>query len=181
MRILRTTLVAVSLLCLASFGLAGDEEMAKPEPTPEHEALGMWVGQWAGSGVLKEGPYGPGGPMSWTESCSWFAGAGFNIVCKSEGTGPMGDSKGLGIIGYNPEKKVYTHYGIDSSGWTALSEGTRDGDLWTFQSKETMGGETVYTRFTLDTADPKKMGFSWQMSEDGESWKTLMEGISEKK
>ena len=77
--------------------------------------------------------------MNWTEDCDWFGGAGFHVLCKSQGTSPMGPMLGLGIIGYNAGKKVYTHYGVDNNGWSGYSEGTHSGSDWVFQSEETMG------------------------------------------
>ncbi|MFH1267696.1 MAG: DUF1579 family protein, partial [Planctomycetota bacterium] len=158
--------VAALVLVLTGVGFA-EEPAGPPQPTAEHKVLGMFVGDWAGSGEMKPGPHGPGGPMSWTEKCSWFGGAEFNVVCKSEGTSPTGPMKGLGIMGYNTEKKVYTHYGIDSNGWTGHSEGTRTGESWTYQSKDTMGGKTYHSRFTLTMETPTRMAFTWEMSEDG--------------
>jgi hypothetical protein len=93
----------------------------------------------------------------------------------------MGPSKGLGISGYNAEKKVYTHYGIDSQGWNGHSEGTREGTLWTFESEELMGGKTVYSRFTMNMVSKSKMKFTWDLSEDGKSWTTMMKGSSKRK
>ena len=93
----------------------------------------------------------------------------------------MGPMKGLGIVGYNAEKKVYTHYGVDSAGWAGLSEGTRSGDTWTYRSEETMGGKTLHTRWSMTKKSPTTIAFSWEMSEDGSNWTTMMEGTSEKK
>lgn len=182
MKTLRLMLVVTFALFSASVAFAGEEEAPEipmPEPTAEHKVLEMWVGKWNGTAELQPGPFGPGGPMTWTEECSWFAGAGFNVVCKSKGSGPMGPSIGMGIMGYNPAKKVYTHYGLDSSGWAGFSEGTRSGDTWTFQSTETMEGKTYHSRFTM-TMSPTEMTFTWEMSEDGENWMAMMEGTSKK-
>jgi hypothetical protein len=174
-------MAGVCLAALLSAAALAGEAMEMPEPTAEHERLGAWVGQWAGQGEMKPGPYGEGGPVSWTETCSWFGGGKFHVVCKSEGTGPMGPMKGLGIVGYSPEKKVFTHYGVDSTGWSGYSEGKHSDKTWTFQSEETMGGQTFHSRFTLELESPTRMVFTWQMSQDGESWMTMMEGSSEKK
>jgi hypothetical protein len=130
---------------------------------------------------MKAGPFGPGGPMEWTETCSWFGGAKFNVVCKSKGTSPMGPMQGLGISGYNPAKKVYTHFGIDTLGWMGHAEGTRSGDNWTFSSTETMEGKTFHSRFTIAMKSSTEMAFTWAMSEDGENWMAMMEGTSKKK
>ncbi len=158
----------------------GEEAAAMPQPTDEHKVLEMFVGKWAGSGEMQSGPFGPGGPVAWTEDCSWFGEAGFHVVCKSQGTAPMGPMQGLGIMGYNPVKQVYTHYGIDTYGWTGMSEGTRSGDSWTYHSEETMEGKTFHSRFTMKMESPTKMAFSWAMSEDGETWTEMMSGESEK-
>lgn len=173
--------IGVSFVFLLATAALAEEPPAAPQPTAEHEVLAKWVGSWSGSGEMKDSPFGPGGPMTWTEECSWFKGGKFHVVCKSKGSTPMGPTEGLGIVGYNAGKKVYTHYGVDSTGWSGYAEGTRSGDTWTFQSKETMGGQTFLSRFTLTLESPTKMVFAWSTSEDGKKWTQLMEGSSEKK
>ena len=179
MKVVRGTVGLLFVLAVAAHAFA--EEPPAPQPTAEHKELAKWVGSWSGQGDMKAGVFGAGGPMNWTETCSWFAGSEFHVVCKSEGTSPMGPSKGLGIIGYNSEKKVYTHYGVDSNGWSAYSEGTRSDDTWTFESEDTMGGKTYHTRFAMTMKSATQMDFTWEMSEDGTNWMLLMDGTSEKK
>jgi hypothetical protein len=174
------TVVGVLMLFSSALIAAADEPLM-PQPTPEHEALAVWTGTWSGQGEMKPGPFGPGGKMTWTEECTWFEGSKFNVICRSEGTGAMGPMKGLGIVGYNAGKGVYTHYGVDSTGWSGYSEGTHTGDTWTFQSKETMGDKTFHSRFEMKLVSPKNMEFSWAMSEDGTNWVVVMDGTSEKK
>jgi hypothetical protein len=178
MNVLKTAGAIVMALSLAA--IAASDEPPTPQVTPEHEALGVWVGGWSGEGDMKAGLFGEGGPMTWTETCSWFEGSHFHVICRSEGTGPMGPSKGLGVIGYNPDKGVYTNYGIDSTGWSGYSEGTRDGDSWTFTSTEQMAGKTYHSRFTMVMGKDDAMSFSWEMSEDGEQWMVMMDGTSTK-
>jgi hypothetical protein len=107
MRVSRILVTVFSMFAMVV--AAGAEEPQMPQPTAEHEVLGMWVGTWSGEGEMKPGAFGPGGPMAWKEDCSWFEGAKFHVVCTSEGDSPMGPMKGLGIVGYHPEKKAYTH------------------------------------------------------------------------
>jgi len=175
-----SAVLVTCVLLLIPAALAEEAQMPTPQPTEQHEVLEMWVGKWSGEAEMKPSPFGPGGPMKWTEDCSWFGGVGFHVVCTSEGSGPMGDMQGLGIITYNPEKGVYTHYGIDSAGWTGHSEGSLEGDTWSFQSKESMGGQEFYSRFSMTEVSPGVMTFVWQTSEDGETWVTLMEGTNRK-
>jgi hypothetical protein len=89
--------------------------------------------------------------------------------------------KGLGITGYNPGKKVYTHYGVDNNGWSGFAEGTRTGDSWTYRSTETMEGTTYHSRFTIEIRSPTETKFTWEMSEGGENWIAMMDGINKKK
>jgi hypothetical protein len=62
-------------------------------------------------------PDAPAGKYTSTENCRWFEG-GFAVVCHSEGKGPMGAMKGLSIMSYSPDEKVYTYYETDNSGVT---------------------------------------------------------------
>ena len=173
------TACACGLLLLIG-AAAGADEPPAPQLTAEHKTLESWIGGWSGEGEMKPGPFGEGGPVTWTEDCTWFESSPFHVACTSEGSGPMGPMKGLGIIGYNSEKGVFTHYGVDSTGWAGYSEGTRDGGTWRFESEEMMGGTTYHTRFTMTMQDNSSMTFSWEMSEDGEKWIVLMDGTSTK-
>jgi hypothetical protein len=181
MTILRSLAIAVSVLAVFSLtNPLAQEPPAMPEPTEEHEVLGHWIGEWAGTGEMVESPFGPAGTMTWTEKCSWFGGSKFHVVCKSKGSSPMGETVGLGIMGYHVDRKVYTHYGVDSSGWAGFAEGTRSGDTWSFQSEDTMGGKKFHGRFSLTLVSDTEMKFNWEMSEDGENWIELMTGSSRK-
>ncbi len=171
--------VTITLLLATSLGLAG-EAMKAPEPTPGHDVLAAWIGKWSGSGELKESPFFPGGTMTWTEECQWFGGSKFNVVCKSKGSGPMGEVKGLGVVGFKPETGEYVHFGIDSNGWMGHALGERDGKRYTFVSKDKMGGKIIHSRMVLVLDDAETMSFSWEISEDGTNWTMLIEGISKK-
>ncbi len=104
-----------------------------PKPSPEHARLGYFVGKWTAEGEMKPGPMGPGGKMTSSDNCEWFEGR-FSVICRSEGTTPMGPTKSIGILSYSPEEKVYTYYGVDNSNMTMASvpRGTLRGDTWTY-------------------------------------------------
>jgi len=180
MRIIRFVTVLAFALFATAVCLA-EEPPAMPQPTEEHKLLAKWVGQWSGEGEMNPGPFGPGGRMTWTEECEWFGGVEFNVVCKSKGEGPMGPMKGLGIIGYDANKQVFTHYGVDSGGWANYAEGTRSGDEWTFQAKEKMGDKVFHSRFKMKLASPTQIDFVWEVSEDGKTWVAMMDGMSTRK
>src|ERR687894_2577906 len=94
------TLAAAGALTIGSIQVAAAQGQQPPKPGPEHKRLGFFVGTWKGEGEMKPGPMGPGGKMTSTDTCEWFEGR-FAVVCRYEGKGPMGPSKGLGILGYS--------------------------------------------------------------------------------
>ena len=170
---------SLSIAALLSTTTPAQTADALPGPGPEHAQLGRFVGRWTGKGTLKPGPFGPGGSMSWTETCDWFPGR-FSVVCHSDGKGPMGDLKGMGIIGYKPEEKTYTYYVVDNTGYSGLATGTLLGSTWTFTGDEHVGGKTFKSRLILEEKSPRSRRFTWETSQDGKTWSTMMDGESAK-
>ncbi|MEO6324971.1 MAG: DUF1579 family protein [Thermoanaerobaculia bacterium] len=175
----KRTMVAALVLGMACSGLARAEDAAKPmempKPGPEHKKLGYFVGNWSTKGELKPGPMGAGGKMSGMDSCSWFEG-GYAVVCKSTGKSPMGPMKGMGIMSYSTEDKVYTYFGIDNMGMGDYAKGHVDNDVWTYSNESKFGGKTYKGRYTMSGIKPDSYSFKWELSEDGTTWMTMMEG-----
>jgi len=147
------------------------------KPGPEHQRLAYFVGTWTSEGEMKPGPMGPGGKMTSRDTCEWYEGR-FAVICRSEGKGPMGPSKGLGILGYSPEEKVYTYYGTDSSGMmtmTSVPRGTVKGDTWTYTDESMMGGQKVKSRVTMKELSPTSYSFVMDVQGADGNWTTLME------
>src|SRR5687767_11652293 len=88
-----------------------------PKPGPEHQRLGAFVGNWTFEGEMKPGPMGPGGKMTGTDRIQWLPG-NFFLERRFEGKGPMGEMKGLEILGYDTAKKAYHYNFFDSMGMT---------------------------------------------------------------
>lgn len=150
-----------------------------PKPGPQHKALDYFTGKWTTEGEMKPGPFGPGGKMTSRDACERFKG-GFHVVCRGEGTGPMGAMTSMGIITYSPMDKAYTYYGIDNMGTGELSKGNKQGDTWTFTSKSNMGGKTFDSRYTIVETSPTSYTFKWDTSDDGTKWTTMAEGKATK-
>jgi hypothetical protein len=94
---------------------------------------------------MKPGPFGPGGKLSLSETCEWFTG-GFNVVCRTETTGFMGDVTTLTVLTYDAEHKVYRLHEFNSMGRGDAAKGTVDGDTWTFDGESKMGNTLIKTR-----------------------------------
>jgi Protein of unknown function (DUF1579) len=148
------------------------------KPTPEHARLGYYVGKWQTEGEMKASPFGPGGKLTSQDDCRWFEGK-FAVICNGQGTGPGGPIKNLGILGYSPEEKVYTYYGLDNSAMTMTSipRGTISGDTWTYEDESKMGGRVMKSRFVIKHLSPDAYTFKWEVQGDG-AWDTIMEGKS---
>ena len=172
------THIAVALLLMAPPLLA--QAPAAPQPGPEVKKLEYFAGRWTSTSDFKPGAMGPGGKGSATSNCEWFAG-GFYLVCRAEGTTPMGANQSLAILGYNPERKQYTYYAIDNSGMPAdVVHGTLTGDTWLWEGEGTMGGQPVKGRYTIKVVSPEESTWTWEMQMGNGPWTTVATGTDKK-
>jgi len=175
-------LVVVSSLGVLALGgvvLPRLQAQAAPAPGPEHKALAYFTGKWKSDGEMKPGVMGPGGKLTSVDTCESFTG-GFHVVCKGEGTGPMGKMSSIGILGYSAGEKAYTYYGIDSMGSGELARGHKTGGTWTYTASSNFGGQTFQSRYTITETSPTTYTFKWESSQDKKTWTVVMEGKSTK-
>ncbi|MGH7530348.1 MAG: DUF1579 family protein [Gemmatimonadales bacterium] len=167
--------VTAALVLAGAPALAAQAPPA-PQPGPEHQQLAYFAGRWNSTGEFQPGPMGPGGRMTVRNNCERFPG-GFFIVCRSEGTTPMGPSHGLGILGYDPERKHYTYYAIDNSGMPPEPiRGTLSGDTWVWEGEGTMGGQQIKGRYTMKVVSPDEYTWTWELQMPGQPWTTIARG-----
>ena len=177
---MKTTQLAAAVtlsLLLAPAALA--EAPKAPKPGPEHERLGYFVGKWKSEGTVAENPFMPAGKVSATDSCEWFEGK-FAVVCRSQGKGPMGATRGLSIMGYSAEEKAYVYYGVENNPMTmtTVPRGTVEGDTWTYSDESKMGDKVVKSRYVIKQVDKKSYTFRYEMQGPDGQWKTIVEGKS---
>ena len=142
-----------------------EAQAAPPQkPGPEHQRLGYFVGRWKAEGQVKPSPMGPGGKVTATDDCEWFEGR-FSVICRSEGQGPGGPMKSIGILGYSAEDKAYTYYGADNTGMTmsTVPKGTVSGKTWTYTDESTMGGQKMKSRVTIVEDSPTAYTFRMEI------------------
>jgi hypothetical protein len=179
---MRNRIFALAFCLVVPAGLAlAQEPEEKPTPGPEHKKLNYFVGDWITEGETKPNPFMPAGKFTSNDSCKWFEG-GFAVVCNYKGKGPAGPTKGLGVLGYSPEAKAYTYYGLDNSPMVMLSvpRGTVQGDTWVYDDESEMGGKTVKSRYTIQETTQASYTFKWELLGEDGSWLTIMEGKSTK-
>ena len=174
--------VATAAVVFSMFGVAVlGQKPEMPKPGPEQQKLAAFVGDWTFEGEMKPGPMGPGGKMTGTDRIRWLPG-NFFIERRFEGKGPMGEMKGLEILGYDPAKKAHTFNFFDSMGMTGSGTMTLSGSTWTTSGTGSMGGQTMHDRCTLAFgAGSTTLTIKCEMSADGKTWAPSFEGVATKK
>lgn len=165
------------LLAIASSARAQTET---PKPAPELKKLDYFVGTWAAEGEIKPGPMGPGGKFTGTNHVRWMDG-GFFLVTHSEFRGAMGKGTETSYMGYDSDEKVYTYDSFNSLGEADHAKGRVDGDTWTWQSETRMGTRTMKGRLTIKVLSTAAYEFRFEMSPDGTTWTTVLEGKDTKR
>jgi hypothetical protein len=168
-------IVTASAVMIVLFALAAQAQTTPPPPGPEHKKLAVFIGTWTGEGKMETTPFGTGGAVKSTMNCGWFTG-GYQLVCDSDDSGPMGKIKAHSIYGYDVEKKQYFSFGIDSNGYGGPLTAKVDGSTWTFEATDTMGGKTYWFRTIVKLASPTELTYKSEYSEDGKTWKPEAEG-----
>jgi len=174
MNLLATAVVAWTALTITSLA-----QTEAPKPVPEHKKLAVFVGTWTLTGDMKPGPMGPGGKMTEDQKCEWMEG-GFYVVCHSDyKMEKMGNGTGISVLGYSPDEKAYTYREFVNDGEFVDSRGTLDGNTWTWNNKDITGRQNG--RFTMKMTSSTSYDFTFEISQDGTKWTTVMEGKATKK
>lgn len=175
---MKSTLAAAVALSVLTTAVAAQPPQPS-KPGPEQKRIGYFAGQWNFQGESKLSPMGPGGKISATESCEWFAG-GFQLVCRTKGTGPRGASTGHAIMAYDAGRKAYTYHAISSLGDTIFVRGNVDGKVWTWNDEITMDGKPMKIRATVTEETPTSYSFKLESSVGGAPMAVIEEGKATK-
>lgn len=174
----RVTTALLLLVMLAATLAWGQAAPAMPKPGPEHQRLHYFAGTWHDEGTMQPSPMGPGGKMTATENNQMLG--DFFLTMHSEGTGPMGPMKEMAAMGYDPKTKTYSYDGFNSMGMHETAKGTVSGKTWTWTNEEEMGGKKMKMRFVIQEVSPTSYTYKGDMSADGKTWTTTMEGKATK-
>jgi len=164
------------LLVPGALALAASPEQPSG-PGPEHKRLGSLIGTWQFSLTLEPSPLGPGGPITGTDHNEWLPG-GYFLVRRYETRSPLGEFRGLEVIGYDAAQKVYLQHGFDSRGSShAVYRGTVEKDTWTWTFDTTAEGQAYQVRVTIREVSPTLQRYQAEISRDGRAWTSLLQGI----
>ncbi len=166
------------MLCgiLLLFAAALSAQMPMPKPAPELKQLDWMAGSWKMVGDAKPSPMGPGGKVDMTEDVQWMQGGFFLVSHSKFSGGGMGEGSGISVIGYDSDAKKYTYNEFNSFGEASKSTGTVDGKTWTWYGEDKMGKG----KFIMSITSPTSYTFEYDISQDGNTWTTLMTGTATK-
>jgi len=172
--------ILTSMTLLLGIALSAPAQTEIPTPAPELKKLDYFVGTWTAEGEIKPGPIGPGGKFTGTNHVRWMDGA-FFLVTQSEFNGAMGKGAETSYMGYDSNDKMYTYDSFNTLGEADHAKGDVHGDTWTWQSETTVGAQTMKGRLTIKVLSATAYNFKFEMSPDGATWSTVLEGKDTKK
>jgi hypothetical protein len=167
------------LIVLAGSAVA---QMGGP-PGPEVKKLDYFVGTWTTEGTVAQGPWGAGGKFTGSGTTEWMPG-NFFVQTHSEAQMPAelgGESKAFMIMGYDTQQGSYTSDRYSSLGQHESSKGTLSADTWTWTSSANYGGMEIQQKLTIKTLTPTSYTMKFEISMDGKTWSTFMDGKATKK
>jgi hypothetical protein len=151
-----------------------------PKSTAEHQRLAAFVGNWTIEGEMKAGPTEARGRITATDRSAWVPG-NFFVQRLYEGKSPMGEGRGLEILGYDAVRKVYTYNTFDSVGTVGSGTMTVKGNTWTTLGTLTSGTNVMRDRCTLDFGSgATTLRIDCEVSTDGTSWMPAFHGKATK-
>jgi len=177
MRKHRLAIVGMLSLLLTAVSLAQTPPQP-PKPGPEHQKLDYWIGTWNIESDVKASPFGPAGKSTGTDRVESLG--GFFVAFHSDAKTPMGNMKGLGIMGYDVAAKQYTYFGASSDGSNTTGMGSVSGNTWTWSAESRMAGKTIKGRFTATTTSPTSYTFKYEMADDKGAYSVVEEGKATK-
>ena len=146
--------------------------MQMPKPTPDHEKLYVFAGEWEGPETMMPGPMGPGGTATGKMKARVDI-DGFYVISDyaQEKDGNV-TYRGHGVYGFDAQAGEFTWYWVDSMGFPSVpARGKWDGDTLTFTSTSPHGqGRYVYRFQGTD-----KHHFRIENCFDGKTWTVFMD------
>jgi Protein of unknown function (DUF1579) len=144
-------------------------------PSPQHQKMDYFAGDWKMQGTMKLSPAVPGGDFTSTEHSEWVSG-NFFLQTKSSMHSVMGDTRGVRVMEYNADDNVYTYNAYNSLGEHQMATGHVLDNTWTWISEAKLNGVIAKGRYTITVVSPVVYTFKYETLTGNGSWATVMEG-----
>ncbi len=148
--------------------------MEMPHPTDAHKRLEQLAGRWAGEERMSPSPFDPNGGTAIGRVDNRVGLDGFVVVqdYEQERGGDVA-YRGHGVFAWDSVREEYVLHWFDTMGMPPTElRGNFDGEVLTLTGKTAQGHSRVIFDFT--TAD--RYDCKAEVSPDGRSWQTFMEG-----
>lgn len=152
--------------------------MEMPKPGPRHAALEVFAGTWQGTDRLLPSQWTPEETVVEGRSVYRPALGGFAVTqdfLQSSGGAPT--FEGHGVFRWDEAANTYRFYWFDSMGGTCEEfRGRAEGNVWTFVTENPNG----HVRSLWEFQAPDRYRHELAISQDGENWSVMMEGMYRK-
>ena len=171
---------AVLFLLVFCFATVVHAQAPAPKPDPELKKLHALVGHWTYEGEYKPGPLGPGGKYTGEMTYQMILG-GFFLQWRFTEKGPAGETRGLGIYGFDPVNtnfpaQSYTDNGSTFSGVLTVTQNT-----YIYTGKFVVVGKPYQAKATFEVApDLASANTKLEISPDGKTWTVFAESKNTK-
>jgi Protein of unknown function (DUF1579) len=145
----------------------------------ELEKLNYFVGSWVLKAKIERSATSDGGEFQQTQTVEWMKGEHF-LVSHANTKGSLGETFGLVVTGFDPKEKKFAYHSFHSTGVGEHGTGTVDGKTWTWVSEPPEMDVRLQRRFVLTELSPEKYSFLLEITSDGKTWTTAMQGEAQK-
>ena len=171
-KILLVAIFPVILACASSARAQISQSTHKPSSELQKEG-DYYVGNWKLTGETKANAFGRGGQkFESSERLERMPGGFFLLARSYEGE----KWTQITIIGYDENKKIFTHTAYNTRGEIEVMEGTEQGDTEIWSGDGKVDGKPLKQRLTIKRVSPTRYTFKFEMAPRGGDWSLVYEG-----
>jgi len=159
----------LAAVCCAGAAFA-QQPSRPPKPSPEHQKLQLWFGEWTYEGENQSTFLGPGGKFTGRMTGRPIM-DGFGAEYVFVENGPGGEVRTVEIDTYDPVAKNFPYICVSSDGSLYQGSFTMNGNVATWDGTYVAGGKRGWERGTDAVApDGKSFIKKGEISVDGKTW-----------
>ena len=161
--------LAVGLVVLV-FAVSVRAQTMAPKPDPELKKFDVFLGDWTYAGEYTAGPLGPASKVTGELTIKKILG-GFFFQNQATEKGPLGETRFIEIVGYDPMKKGLVSNEYHSDGTVLSGAYSFDENTCTYTGQLLVEGKPIMVKNVLTfSADRMIVMAKGELSLDGNTW-----------